>query len=169
MVLQKVAVFTDGPDQYGMIVPIEINFTQIRGDAAHGDGLPHESLVNGLAKVVGQPEAAGLEELPRLQQRGAAGGIAGGEVHHQQLERQLERGTDLAQDRHDERIERGVWATGVRRTDLLTGRERHHVAGAHLDALLADDVGIPGVQCLGRLGGKYAVGIVRLDEYGEEA
>ncbi|MCC7351800.1 MAG: hypothetical protein IT446_14665 [Phycisphaerales bacterium] len=33
VVLQKVAGFRDGPDQYGLITPIEINFEQIRSDA----------------------------------------------------------------------------------------------------------------------------------------
>jgi hypothetical protein len=33
VVLQKVAGFRDGPDQYGLIAPIEINFEQVRGDA----------------------------------------------------------------------------------------------------------------------------------------
>jgi hypothetical protein len=33
VLLQKVAVFTDGPDEFGMIAPIEINFEQISADA----------------------------------------------------------------------------------------------------------------------------------------
>ena len=33
VVLQKVAAFRDGPDQYGMIAPIEINFEQVRSNA----------------------------------------------------------------------------------------------------------------------------------------
>lgn len=33
VVLQKVAGFRDGPDQYGLIAPIEINFEQVRSDA----------------------------------------------------------------------------------------------------------------------------------------
>ena len=46
VVLQKVAVFTDGPDQYGMIVPIEINFEQIRGDAVQQIVFTSENVTN---------------------------------------------------------------------------------------------------------------------------
>lgn len=33
LVLQKVAAFTRGPDKYGLIAPVEINFEQLRADA----------------------------------------------------------------------------------------------------------------------------------------
>lgn len=46
VVLEKVAVFTDGPDQYGMIAPIEINFEQIRGDAVQHIVFTSENVSN---------------------------------------------------------------------------------------------------------------------------
>lgn len=46
VVLQKVAVFADGPDQYGLIAPVEINFEQISPTAVADIVITSESLTN---------------------------------------------------------------------------------------------------------------------------
>jgi hypothetical protein len=46
VVLQKVAAFTDGPDEYGLIAPIEINFEQISANAVKKIVITSESVAN---------------------------------------------------------------------------------------------------------------------------
>lgn len=46
LVLQKVAAFTNGPDQYGLIAPIEINFEQIKADAVKNIVISREIVTN---------------------------------------------------------------------------------------------------------------------------
>lgn len=46
VVIQKTAVFADGPDQHGLIAPIEINFEQTRADAAKNIVVTSESVTN---------------------------------------------------------------------------------------------------------------------------
>ncbi len=46
IVLQKVAAFTSGPDQYGLIAPIEINFSQLTRDAAKKIVITSENVWN---------------------------------------------------------------------------------------------------------------------------
>jgi hypothetical protein len=46
VVLQKVAVFADGPDEFGLIVPIEINFEQISANAVPYIIITSENVTN---------------------------------------------------------------------------------------------------------------------------
>lgn len=46
VVVQKGAVFTNGPDQFGLIAPVEINFEQISANAAANIVVTSESVTN---------------------------------------------------------------------------------------------------------------------------